>query len=241
MDEETVKKSIKELGKIFQDNPLNFTVESSLVAELQRIIRNNSKEDEVSVSAEYRDFESEIYDQDYTNYKEDYVQSICDPGRIQKIQIEVNFGTPSEKQGEGKNRLIDLAVLREDSDIRLIDGTKYFLPKSIEHAVEVKFIKNKNIPPKELEKVEEDGYSTDNDNFLARDLNKLTGNKSKSNHLVIFSNKNIFQMKNNGYKEEEIEDGKFTKEARRRYRKLKTYCEDNDIELYHFFPKVKDK
>lgn len=214
MKSEVVRSSIEELKNRFEENPLDFTVEDSLVFELTNILRKRGKK--IEVSAEYRNFDNEDYEENYTDYKRKYIERICKQEEIHNVQIQVNIGKPWKSRGVGKNRRLDLAVLKENTEIRLIRGTKYFLPQFVEHAVEVKFIKNKNLPPKSLGK-------------FKRDIEKLKSlGESKSRHLVIFSNKNIFQVKE--------EDKRSTSKARRRFEKLENKAEE-DIEVWNCFPR----
>ncbi|MFO7991769.1 MAG: hypothetical protein R6U61_05700 [Thermoplasmata archaeon] len=96
MKEKVVTNSISELSERFIGNPLDFTVEASLVAELQRIMTGRVDEEMVSVEAEYNGFENTGFNKNFTNYKEGYLKGICNPKKIHKVQIEVNIGKPSE-------------------------------------------------------------------------------------------------------------------------------------------------
>lgn len=220
MEQESVEESIKELGERFKKNPLRFTVETSLLAELQKIMKGRMETEKIEVEAKYKDFEEDSdHEEDYTNYKEKYLKRICNQKEISEVQIEVNIGE------KGRNRLLDLAVLGEKVKIYLVNGTKYFKKESIEHAVELKFIKNKNVPPKEI---------TD---FFSRDIKKLEKvSQADSKHLVIFSNKNIFQREVDSKSKEEINDDKYTDDAHDRIDALVDHCGDKDIKLYHYFP-----
>jgi len=233
-EQEYVGESIKELGEKFKHNPLEFTVETSLVAELQSILSEKCNCEKISVEdAKFKNFKDDRYKEDYTDYKEEYLKRICDQDEISKVQIEVNIGE------KGKNRLLDLAVLSEQTEIYLINGTKYFKKESIEHAVELKFVKNKNIAPTTLEKLNENNDSLDENNFLEGDLKKLKElDKADSRHLVIFSNKNIFQKEVDGGSKEEVNDERFTERALDRIDALVKYCDDKDIKVYHYFPRT---
>ena len=234
MEEETVKESIKKLGEKFKHNPLDFTVETSIVAELQEIMKRKIESEEIEIKARYDDFnKNSEHEADYTNYKERYLKRICNQDEISKVQIEVNIGK------KGKNRLLDLAVLNDDTKIYLINGTKYFDKESIEHAVEVKFVKNKNIAPTTLEELNENNDSLDENNFLEGDLKKMKElDKAISKHLVIFSNKNIFQKEVDGESKDGVNHERFTKEAHRRIDALVDYCDDENIDVYHYFPRT---
>lgn len=124
-----------------------------------------------------------------------------------------------KKRGVGKNKRLDLAVLRENGmEIKVVNGSKYFPYSSIEHAIEIKFIKNRNIPPKNLlEK-----------NFK-REFMKLRGlGEPKSKHLVIFSNKNIFQL---GEKDEEQ-----SKISNERFEKLESKFKKENVIVEDCYP-----
>lgn len=211
MKVEVVRESIRKLQEKFSKNPLNYTSKYSLVAELQNILREKGKK--ITVSAKYKDFEDEGYEEDYTKYKEKYLRKICEQNKIHNIQMQVNSGNKRE------NKLLDLAVLRNDNtEIKLIQGTKYFTPQSIEHAVEVKFVKNKNIPSKNPAKKE-----------FKKDFKKLQGlGEPKSRHLVIFSNKNIFQQ--------EEEDKQSTKSAKDRFKELENKFKDENVIVEECYP-----
>jgi len=223
---------IEELGEKFVEDPLDFTVEASLVAELQNIMRNKDWAEKINVCAKYKEFDDEKYEEDnpYTEYKEKYLEEICDQDRIHKVQIEVNFGN------KRNNKLLDLAVLGNDKPkIVLINGTKYFHPKYIQHAVEVKFVKNKNIAPPITEEGKKDKFQIEDlPKLFKKDVKELNDlDNVKSRHLVIFSNKNIFQINEEG--------GKYNEKAQNRYRILKKLCdmdngENNKIELHNYFP-----
>jgi len=220
MKEKVVTDSISELSERFIENPLDFTVEASLVAELQRIMRGRVDEEMISVEAKYNGFEKKGFNKNFTKYKEGYLEEICNQDEIHKVQIEVNIGKPSE------NKLVDLAVLKkncdnENCDIKLVKGTKYFDSEIIEHAVEMKFIKNKNVPP------------TGICDFFENDLDKLDSlNNAKSKHLVIFSNKNIFPEID---KMSSVDKEAYSKEQER-YELLAGECKERNVKLYHFCP-----
>lgn len=100
-------------------------------------------------------------------------------------------------------------------------GSKYFTENSIEHAVELKFIKNQDLPSSKLEEGDWADFS--------RDLKKLKELKSaKSKHLVVFSNKNFFQQAQG--------DQWSTEKAHERYQKLEKKCEDLVIMLWEASP-----
>ncbi len=217
MKVETVRKSIRELQKKFSKTPLNYTEEYSLMAELQDILRKRGKK--ITASAEYKDFKKEDYEEDYTKYKETYLERICSRNKIHNVQIGVNIGNPKKDKVKGKNKLLDLAVLREkETEIKLIKGTNYFTPQSIEHAVEIKFIKKQNIPPKNLM-----------NKLFKKDLKILQGlGEPKSRHLVIFSNKNIFQQKE--------EDEEYTNTAHERFGELKNKFKKENVIVEECYP-----
>lgn len=190
---------------------MDYPTEESLIAELQRLLREKGKR--IMVSADYKDFEDDYYQEDFTDYKEDYLERICDQREIHNVQMKVNFGN------RGEDRFLDLAVLREDyTEVKIIDGKKYFPPGSIEHAIQVHLVERENVPPKNPV---EDGFNEDFEKL--RDLGE-----PKSRHLVIFSNKNIFQ-----YSET---DERFTEVSAERYRKLEEKFKGTNIIVEECYP-----
>lgn len=95
MKVKTVRESIRKLQEKFSKTPLNYTVEESLIAELQPMLRKKGKK--INVTANYKDFESEDFEENYTEYKAKYLERICKPSRIRKVQTKVNIGNPSKK------------------------------------------------------------------------------------------------------------------------------------------------
>ena len=210
MDSDTVYLAVSELEEKFREKPLQFTVESALVDELVRILRNNVEEPVVSVEGKYEREEDDAPDEfNYTNYKEPY---LCNMGKSQKISRvlpEVNIGD------RGENKRLDIAVLRDSEEpieVEIKKGTKYFHKKDIEHAIEVKYVKNDNIIASKNEEDEKEIFP-----HTQGDLSKLRKNMSDadSRWMIIASNKDIFK------KEEDL-----PKEAKARDREddLKNYC-----------------
>lgn len=209
-----VRSGIEKLGKRFGQNPMNFTVEASLVAELQKILREG---DSFSVQGKYK------YDKGgkwkFTNYKEEYLDRICRSQDISNVQMEVNIGRP----GHNDHR-IDLCIFSSNIEQRKIDvvnGTKYFPKEVLEAAIEVKYIKNRNVPPVALE--DEDDNWADFD----KDIEKLESlPEDTQKFLVVFSNKNIFQTPK--------DDDESTTMAHKRLKGLREARDD--IEVLQFYP-----
>ncbi len=217
MKVKVVRESVRELQEKFCKTPLDYPEEGSLIAELQNILREKGKK--ITVSAKYKNFENEDYSKKYTKYKEKYLERICKRDRIHNVQIRVNVLKQNQNKSGRKSRLLDLAVLREDdTEMKLIEGVKYFTPQSVEHAIEVKYIQDKNIPSKNLM-----------DKSFKKDFKKFKGlGEPKSRHLVIFSNKNIFQL--------EEKDEESTTIARERFGNLENEFKKENVIVEECYP-----
>ena len=220
-----IENAIQRLNDRFQSRPLNYTVEHSLVADLQQFVHDEVGQN-VPAYGLYHSSES-------TNYKQKYLDRLCRQQSIPNVQIEVNVGE------SGRNRRVDLAVLRPTTEnpeaenspdspavsIQFVNGTKYYQSAAVQHAVEVKYIKNQDLPSVQFGKSGSEDWG-DVDGDLSK-LGSLT-ESVESSHLVIVSNKNIFQQ--------EEADEYSTLEARDRYETLQEECERHGIRLTEIHP-----
>lgn len=212
----TVEESIKRLGRRFNEKPMNFTVEASLVAELQNILRDMVGE-QIKVEGRYKFDKGGKWD--FTNYKEGYLEHICQEQEISNVQMEVNIGRP----GFNDHR-VDLAILSDGlgkKKVDVVNGSKYFPKDALEVAVEMKYIKNRNVPPKPLEDADGDWADFDEDVEKLKSLPEST-----DKYILVFSNKNIFQTP-------DIDD-KSSNKSHRRLEGMRNVSED--IKILQFYP-----
>jgi len=224
----TIANAIRQLEAEFQAAPIKFTVEQAVQTRLQSLLRG-----QIDRTVLVRGGYSRA---DITNYKEKYLQRLADPHKISAVLPEVNFGNP------GANERLDLAVLRpvgssyDELDevppadrpiitVRLVDGTKYFHPSVIEHAIEIKYIKNKDIAGAGFESTSLDDWP-----HFERDLQKLGSlDTATSRHLVICTNKNPFQQ--------DERDSRGTEKARRRFERVQHEAANRDIQVTEIHPR----
>lgn len=210
MEESIIEKSLKELERRFKDKPLQFTVESALVDELVRILREESGHPEIEVEGNYEDF-------DYTNYKTPYLENMQEKREISPILPEVNVGD------RGENTRIDIAILSKENEpveVEIKKGSKYFHKKDIKHAIEFKYVKNDNL----LASRNNDGTFP----HTSGDIKKLRKNapNSETRWMVVASNKDIFKKEE---PDEEVE------KTRKREKKMRSFCEeDPEVKLREF-------
>ncbi len=120
------------------------------------------------------------------------------------VHTEVNLGE------KGENFLIDIGIFKEGVRGEIENGTKRFEPRSLEYALEIKFIKNKNNV----------SY-----HYFHRELWKFREKicPSTGKYLAVFSNKNPFKGRSS--------------EGQEAKRMLMEQAENLDFDLYHFHPK----
>ncbi|QCC51432.1 hypothetical protein [Halapricum salinum] len=225
----SLSSAITQLDTEFQATPLNFTVEQSLQARLQHLLRQELGETILARGGFDHD--------DTTNYKEKYIRRLAEPHEISSVQSEVNYGSPNA------NKRLDIAVLQPESTpqysdldyvpsaetpnltVRFVDGTKYFPAAAITHAIEIKYIKNVDIAGSRLERDSLDEWP-----YLNNDLRKLAElPDTVSRHLLICTNKNPFQRGE--------EDVYGTTKAQRRFERVQTECDARDITLTEIHPR----
>jgi len=226
----TIREAISRLDAEFQETPLGFTVETALQARLLELLRVEVGET-IQVHGGYNTADS-------TGYKRKYLDRIAKPQYISSVQPEVNFGM----SGDG-NQSLDIAVLepRHESEydgldylpevegpkvtVRLVDGSKYFSTTSIKHAIELKYIKNVDVAGAKFERNNIDAWP-----HSSADLSKLGDlTDAESRHLIVVSNKNPFQQKE--------DDSRSTAKAQRRYERVEEECEKRAVELTEIHPR----
>lgn len=200
MNQNIIRESIEKLEEEFQDKPLQYTVESALVDELVRIIREKADRPQVEVEGNYKDF-------DYTDYKTGYLDKMKEEQTVSRILPEVNVGDT------GENTRMDIGVLRQQEEpveVEIKNGSKYFHKKDIEHAIEFKYVKNDNL----IASRNEDRTFP----HTSGDIPKLRENApdSESRWMVVASNKDIFKI------EEPDEEAE---KVRRRAEEMRKFCE----------------
>ncbi|WP_257300933.1 hypothetical protein [Haloarchaeobius sp. FL176] len=143
--------------------------------------------------------------------------------------------------GDG-NQSLDIAILepRHESEyddldhlpevegprvtVRLVDGSKYFSAASVQHAIELKYIKNVHTAGAKFERNNIDEWP-----HYSADLSKLGDlSNAESRHLIVVSNKNPFQQGEF--------DSRSTSKAQRRYERVKVECEKRAVELTEIHP-----
>lgn len=201
MEEETVKKCVEEIGEKFKEKPLSYLTESDIELEIASKLREREPDRKPSV---------ELKKENCTKYKEPYIKKIVNSSLGSSVHTEVNLGKRND------NYLIDIGVFKEEVKGVIDGGTKRFTPKSIEHALEIKFIKNKN-------NVQHEYFETELEKFQK----KL--DKSTKSYLVVFSNKN------------RLENGERTHAGVETKRKLeeKAEAEERGIWFKHYHPPKK--
>jgi hypothetical protein len=223
---ETIAEAVKELEERFEENPLQYTVESALVSELIQILRDKIEEEKLTAEGKYQGNGDDF---DFTNYKEPYLKQMSKEQEINRILPEVNIGDRTE------NKRLDIAVLRPgEVEIEIKKGSKYFSQEDVQHAIEFKYVKNDNIVASRNKKRSE----PDDEIFphTSGDIPKLRRNAedSETRWMIIASNKDIFKQEE---PEEEAED------AHERYRNMKEECEERQprIELREFHLQKKEE
>ncbi|MWG34546.1 hypothetical protein [Halomarina oriensis] len=226
----SIRLAIDDLDAEFQTTPLDFTVEAALQARLLTLLRRRMGE---SIRARGG------YDLgDVTGYKRKYLDRIAAPHEISNVQAEVNFGT----SGVG-NTSLDVAVLDPEASseyagldcvpesdepvltVRLVDGSKYFPAGAIEHAIELKYIKNVDVAGAAFENPDIDEWP-----HFSADLRKLGAlDGADSRHLVVVTNKNPFQQGET--------DDRSTEKARQRFDLVREECRRSSIELTEIHPR----
>lgn len=226
MKKETIAEAVKELEERFEENPLQYTVESALVSELIQILRDKIEEEKLTAEGKYQGNGDDF---DFTNYKEPYLKQMSKEQEINRILPEVNIGDRTE------NKRLDIAVLRPgEVEIEIKKGSKYFSQEDVQHAIEFKYVKNDNIVASRNKKRSE----PDDEIFphTSGDIPKLRRNAedSETRWMIIASNKDIFKQEE---PEEEAED------AHERYRNMKEECEERQprIELREFHLQKKEE
>ena len=219
MKKETIAEAIEELEERFQENPLQYTVESALVSELIQILRDKIEEEKLTAEGIYQGNGDDF---DFTDYKEPYLKQMSKEQEINRILPEVNIGDRTE------NKRLDIAVLRPgEVEIEIKKGSKYFSQEDVQHAIEFKYVKNDNIVAdrnKERSEPDEEIFP-----HTSGDIPKLRRNAedSETRWMIIASNKDIFKQEES---EEDAED------AYERYGNMKEECEERQprIELREF-------
>jgi hypothetical protein len=196
MEQEIVDESIKQLKEEFQNNPLNFVTERDCVIRLVELLKSKRPPGDKTVQAEAK------IDPNVPKKKRNYVEAIGKPQMIDRIHTEVNYGEKSK---------LDLIVFNGEKVIIRINKncTKYFRPEDFDYAVELKFIKNKPSPYRDLMKRFED------------DIKKLEAlNEKVKKYLIIISNKNIFE------------------DEQRKFKELERKCKEKNINLVDIYPSL---
>jgi hypothetical protein len=142
--------AINGLGQTFRETPLEFTMEADLQARLVELLRNEGTKD-VPVDLQWDK-------ENVANYKTPHVQKLADnPGRISRIHPEINT-TDKDKSA---NKQLDVGVFNSDEvSVDWNDGSKRYMISDLDGAIELKYVKNKNVFP---------------NNFSADELRELKG------------------------------------------------------------------
>lgn len=203
-----IDEAVEDVRDDFHTNPASFlveaTVQDALVTEL-----NKKFEGKTSIK-------TDVDLEETAEYKEEYIKALdqADGNKMDRVKREVNVG---EGQGE-KDHLFDICIFDEDSvTITIEGGSKYFKhgDEDIRAAIEVKYVKNDNLPstswenPEQRDKADnppsppdagdlkpdEDGErDRDESDQFFNDIAKLIQSDADVKYLVVFSNKNIFQQ-----------------------------------------------
>jgi len=196
---ETVEKCIKNVGKKFDDHPLSFLTESDIKLEIASSLRDEEKNDNVQ--------EVRLEKKDVTKYKEGYIQRMVNSKLVSYVHTEVNVGE------NGEDSHIDIGIFRNHVEGVINDGTKRFKADCLEHALEIKFIKNQD-------NVGIDHFEDETEKFLDR------LDPSTQKYLIVFSNKNA------------LSEGKRSKKGKKAKRTLEKKAEEIGFEFYNFYPKT---
>jgi len=185
-----IKKSISNIEKEFKNNPLNFFTEADVVSKFYLILKQNLNSKTIKV-------------EDEKWHRNEYLKRISDIDKMDHIHTEVPLLIDDDEIG---NRRLDVGIFNDKNVVnyKLKNGSKKFYPKDFSTAIEIKFIKNTPNLTKKL-KVR-----------FEKDIKKLNRfEKETKKHLLIFSNKNIFERdeakdwlhnKRNHYDEIKIRD-----------------------------------
>lgn len=196
MKKDTVEWCIEKVGRKFQDNPISFLTESDLKLEIAYCLRKKEMSRPPRLSLEKKNF---------TKYKGKYLDRILNSSMRSHIHTEVNLG------GRGNNYHIDVGIFREDVSGEIDGGTKRFEANSLEHALEIKFIKNRDNVGIQYFDNEIEKFSSGLENSTIK-------------YLIVFSNKNP------------LEKGKRSRRGKETLKTLREMMEEIGFEFYHYYP-----
>lgn len=178
-----VERCIQKLEDRFHDNPLDFFTESDVKFALYSLLKENVKpNDSLRVEAT-------------TNHREEHLKEITSHNNISLVHSEINLNLGD------KTRRLDLGIFRSEAEhikYSFKGGTKRWNPEDLAVAIEIKFIK---VMP---------NLNEDITDRIENDIKKLNKCNKAAKYLLIFSNKDIFEEKEDEFEKMQDKNPKIT-------------------------------
>lgn len=201
MKKRAVEECVEKIGENFKENSMSYLTESDLKLEIVFQLRNEVKDKSVKTDMEKKNV---------TNYKEPYIDKIKNSSIGSPVHTEVNVGERDNKI------LIDIGIFRDRVVGEIDNGTKRFEPECLEHALEIKFVKNKD--------------NIGSIQYFENELEKFQDilDPMTEKYLLVFSNKNP------------LEEGYNTKSGLETSNQLEKEKDRIGFYFKHYYPKLNE-